>query len=70
MHEDEASKIEKIERLDLPCVQRLMTLGMVEGTTIKYVGSALGGDPVVVSIYGCELSLHRDCASHFYIEGT
>ena len=59
--------IQTIERTDLPCVQRLMVLGLVEGSHIKYLGAALSGDPIEVMIEGSRLSLHKDCASHFFV---
>ena len=68
MTEDEMGVIEKVTRLDLPCVQRLMTLGFVEGSTVKYIGSALGGDPIEVRIEGSLMSLNSECASHFLIK--
>ncbi len=67
MHTNETGIIEKIEKLELPCVQRLMTFGLVEGTPIKYIGTALGGDPIEVEIYGSILTLRKECASHFMI---
>lgn len=65
---DEEGKIETIERLDLACVQRLMTLGLVEGSTVKYVGAAIGGNPIEVLIEGSRMSLNVECASHFFIK--
>jgi Fe2+ transport system protein FeoA len=64
---NEEGKIEKIERIDLACIQRLMTLGFVEGSTVKYVGSAFSGSPIEVLIEGSRISLGSDCASHFLI---
>ena len=58
--------IEKIEDLHLRCVQRLMTFGLIEGTPIKYIGSASG--TIEIKIYGSSLALREDCASHFIIK--
>ena len=69
MDMEEEGVIEAIERLDLPCVQRLMTLGFVEGSTVKYIGSALGGDPIEVTIEGSRASLRSECADHFFVKG-
>ena len=57
--------IQKIEDVHLPCVQRLMTLGLVEGTTIKYISSV--SSSIEIEIYGAKLALHADCASHFIV---
>ena len=62
--------IEKIEDSNLHCVQRLMTLGLVEGTTIKYIGSVSKKGPIEVEIYGSKLALRKDCASHFIVRKT
>ena len=70
MTPNEEGKIEKIERVDLACVQRLMVMGFVEGSTVKYIGSALSNNPIEVLIEGSRISLHTDCASHFFIKGT
>ena len=58
--------IYKIKNTTLDCVQRLMTFGLVEGTTIKYIGSAAG--TIEIQIYGASLALRKDCASHFIIK--
>ena len=39
--------IDKIDSRD-PVVQRLMVLGLVEGTEIELASSAIGGDPIAV----------------------
>ena len=40
--------------------QRLMTLGLLEGSEIAMLRKALGGDPIEVQIMGYSLSLRRD----------
>jgi Fe2+ transport system protein FeoA len=64
----ESGKIKMIERVDLACVQRLMVLGFVEGSTVKYLSAALGGNPVEVLIEQSRICLHGECASHFFVE--
>lgn len=59
--------IDKIENTNLPCVQRLMTFGLVEGSTVKYIGSVVGGSPLEVELYGSKLAVRRDCSSHFNV---
>ena len=43
-----------------PFVQRLMALGMLEGSEISLTRRAIGGDPVEVQIMGYALSLRRE----------
>ncbi len=43
-----------------PLVQRLMALGLLEGSEIEMLRKALGGDPVEVEVMGYALSLRRD----------
>ena len=42
---------------DGPVVQRLMALGLLEGSEISVTRKALGGDPIEVEIMGYALSL-------------
>lgn len=48
-----------------PQVQRLMTLGLVEGAEVELAGSALGGDPLELKLHGRGLSLRQEQARHF-----
>lgn len=68
MTQNESGTIVGVECVDYACVQRLMVLGFVEGSTVKYIGSAIGGDPIEVFLEGTHVSLNRDCASHFFIK--
>ena len=43
-----------------PLAQRLMALGLLEGSQIAMLRKALGGDPVEVEVMGYALSLRRD----------
>ncbi len=45
---------------DGPLVQRLMALGLLEGSPIAMIRRALGGDPVEVQVMGYSLSLRRE----------
>ena len=40
-----------------PQVQRLMVLGLVEGTEVEHASSAIGGDPMEFRLFGCGISL-------------
>ena len=62
---NQSGVIERIERTDLPNVLWLMVLGLVEGTAIKYIGSASG--TIEIKIYGMSLALREDSAAHFII---
>ena len=42
-----------------PLAQRLMALGLLEGSEIAMLRKALGGDPIEVQIMGYSLSLRR-----------
>jgi len=48
---------------DGPLIQRLMALGLLEGSEISVVRRALGGDPIEVQVMGYSLSLRRAEAS-------
>lgn len=43
-----------------PLVQRLMALGLLEGSAIRITRRALGGDPIEVMVLDYSLSLRRD----------
>ncbi len=45
---------------DGPLVQRLMALGLLEGSDITLTRRAIGGDPVEVQVMGYALSLRRE----------
>ena len=47
-----------------PLVQRLMTLGLVEGAEIERAGSAIGGDPMEFRLFGTGISLRQEQARH------
>ena len=42
---------------DGPLVQRLMALGVIEGSTVSVRRKALGGDPIEIEVMGYSLSL-------------
>lgn len=58
-----------IEAVDASCPQvlRLMTLGLVEGAEVELAGSALGGDPIELKLFGSGISLRREQARHFRV---
>ena len=50
-----------------PGVLRLMVLGLIEGVEVQYENSAIGGDPMEVSVYGSAISVRRQQAGCFRI---
>lgn len=50
-----------------PDVQRLMVLGLVEGTEVELASSAIGGDPLEFRMFGNAISLRRAQARHFAV---
>ena len=58
--------IQSVDATD-PQVQRLMVLGLVEGTEVELAGAALGGDPMEFRLFGNGISLRREQARHFTV---
>ena len=50
-----------------PDVQRLMVLGLVEGTEVELTSTAIGGDPLEFRRFGNAISLRREQAQHFAV---
>ena len=53
---------------DGPLVRRLMDLGLVPGTPVRYVRSAPLGDPLELVVRGTHLSLRRSEAARVHVE--
>jgi Fe2+ transport system protein FeoA len=53
-----------------PFAQRLMALGLLEGTDISLTRKAIGGDPIEIEIMGYRLSLRRDEARQIKVTPT
>ncbi len=51
-----------------PLAQRLMALGLLEGTPVAMLRRALGGDPLEIDFMGYALSLRRNEARQIEIE--
>ena len=58
--------IDDVDTTD-PLIQRLMVLGLVEGTEIELTSSAIGGDPLEFRMHGNAISLRREQARHFRV---
>ena len=59
----------RIETVDArqPGVVRLMVLGLIEGVEVQHANSAIGGDPMEISVYGTAISVRRQQADCFRI---
>lgn len=53
---------------DGPLVQRLMALGLLEGSEVTLTRRAIGGDPVEVQVMGYALSLRREEARRVAVQ--
>jgi Fe2+ transport system protein FeoA len=51
-----------------PLVQRLMALGLLEGSAVSMTRRAIGGDPVEVQVMGYALSLRREEARRVEVQ--
>lgn len=58
--------IKAIDTAD-PQIQRLMTLGLVEGAEVEHASTALGGDPLEFRLFGRRISLRLEQARQFEI---
>ncbi|MEE4162352.1 MAG: FeoA family protein [Woeseiaceae bacterium] len=66
MRPGQMAVITGVLRLDAN-VQRLMSLGLVEGAEIEMAGRAIGGDPLEFRLFGCGISLRREQADAFLV---
>jgi ferrous iron transport protein A len=60
------ARIEKVDARQ-PGVVRLMVLGLIEGAEVQHANSAIGGDPMEVSVYGTAISVRKQQADCFRI---
>lgn len=51
-----------------PLVQRLMAMGLLEGSQVTVTRKALGGDPIEIKIMDYSLSLRRGEARRIHVE--
>jgi len=66
LRKGQKATIEAVDTTD-PHVQRLMTLGLVEGAEVELASSALGGDPLEFRLFGRGISLRQEQARHFRV---
>jgi Fe2+ transport system protein FeoA len=62
----QSGRIEHSDTSD-PGVLRLMVLGLVEDTPVRFIQAAIGGDPMEFSIFGICISLRREQARKFAV---
>jgi Fe2+ transport system protein FeoA len=59
----------RIEHVDArqPGVVRLMVLGLIEGVEVQHASSAIGGDPIELSVFGTAISVRKQQADYFQV---
>ena len=62
----QSARIEKVDARQ-PGVLRLMVLGLIEGVEVQHANSAIGGDPMEVSVFGTAISVRKEQAGYFRI---
>jgi ferrous iron transport protein A len=62
----QSATIEKVDASQ-PGVVRLMVLGLIEGVEVQYQNSAIGGDPMELSVFGTAVSVRKQQAGCFRI---
>lgn len=66
MNPGQTARIEAVDARQ-PGVVRLMVLGLIEGAEVQYENSAIGGDPMEVSVYGSAISIRKQQAGCFRV---
>ena len=62
----QSATIEQVNARE-PGVVRLMVLGLIEGVEVQYQNSAIGGDPMELSVFGTAISVRKQQAGCFKI---
>ena len=62
----QSARIEEVDARQ-PGVVRLMVLGLIEGVEVQYANSAIGGDPMEVSVFGTAISVRKQQAGCFQV---
>jgi Fe2+ transport system protein FeoA len=66
LRQGQTARIETVDAKQ-PGVVRLMVLGLIEGVEVQHANSAIGGDPMEISVYGTAISVRRQQADCFRI---
>lgn len=69
LDELETGQIARIIKMDGngPLAQRLMAMGLLEGSAVRLIRKALGGDPIEIEVMDYALSLRRAEAKQVHI---
>ena len=62
----QSATIEKVDA-NQPGVVRLMVLGLIEGVEVRHQSSAIGGDPMELTVFGTAVSVRKQQADSFRI---
>lgn len=66
MRPGERARVERFSDAG-PLAQRIMSLGLLEGSEVEVVRRAPAGDPIEIRVMGYALSLRRDEASAIHV---
>ncbi|MGD2129082.1 MAG: FeoA family protein [Lysobacterales bacterium] len=66
LHRGQSARIEHVDATQ-PGVVRLMVLGLIEGAEVQHENSAIGGDPMEVSVFGTAISVRKEQAGCFQV---
>jgi len=62
----QSARIEKVDA-NQPGVVRLMVLGLIEGAEVQFENTAIGGDPMEVTVFGTAISVRKQQAGNFSV---
>ena len=62
----QSARIDEVDARQ-PGVVRLMVLGLIEGAEVRYQSSAIGGDPMELSVFGTAVSVRKQQAGSFKV---
>ncbi len=62
----QSARIDEVDARQ-PGVVRLMVLGLIEGAEVRYQNSAIGGDPMELSVFGTAISVRKQQADCFKV---
>ena len=62
----QSARIESVDARQ-PGVVRLMVLGLIEGVEVQHQNSAIGGDPMELSVFGTAVSVRKQPADCFKV---
>ena len=66
MKPGQSARIQAIDTSN-PATIRLMVLGLIEGTVVRFKHAAIGGDPIEISVFGASMSIRKEQALQFQV---